>query len=195
MPEKAILVVAGNPSVGKDSYCQHLVETHGAVIFSPGDAIRKFATENDLPRGTREDLRIASLEMERKLGKTSLAEAVRKSEADFICLPGTRRPVLQDAIHALGGKTLALWGSVYTRYQNSLNDPLRDRGRNIREFWLEEMQEYFNADPNMSATITVMQTAHYHLSIEGKSLEQIFVEADELVLPDLLSTTSLSTAG
>lgn len=180
--EKFILITAGNPASGKDSYAAHFSNKYGAKTVGMSTLIREYADERGIKLSGRDSFHTAHYQLREELGPYALPDKLLGMEESVICANGLRVVAYQKYLHSHGAQTLAVWGSPATRYKHASNDPTR-QAMGMRGFWLDELPEYFNRDPFGVATVSVMNNAHYHVSIEGKSLAEVAAEADALIEP------------
>lgn len=182
--KKFILIVTGNPASGKDSYAQHFTETYGGRKVGMSSLINDYAAEHGIQLKDRRSFQTAHRQMRAEKGMYALPQTVLEFPEEVICVSGLRVPAYQKYLHKIGAQTLALWGSIQTRYKYAINDIGRP-SVDIQKFWHDERTEYFSKDPFDIATVTVMSNAQHNVSIDEKDLSEVAHEADRIIVPEL----------
>jgi dephospho-CoA kinase len=117
-----------------------------------------------------------------ELGLSVITEAIANTPSDLIIVDGIRVPLLSDDLRLKhGAKVVALDCPPEIRYER-----IRRRGRKIdklsfEDFLADEEAESFSTDPFEASTLTVIETADYHID-SSKPFPRVVTEVDDIVV-------------
>ena len=183
MPERTIVQIVGQPGSGKSEVCNHLAEKYGFTSLLISDLIRRFADDKGILLKERADYRSAHAQLLADQGEYAITDEILKIDSELICVDGMRVPAHAARLRSKArSMIIALNCPARVRFDRSL---LRARGidsPNYEEFLLDEEQDFYNQDPFVQSTGTVMEMADHQVN-SSVPLIQVFQTVDAFVEP------------
>jgi dephospho-CoA kinase len=178
---QAIAIIVGQPSSGKGTLVEGLVNKYGFMSHRQSKLIQMHAAEYNLPLTCREDYRRAHLGMTALHGEDYPVDAALAKPATRIAVDGERLIYNLERFKTYGALVLALDCSPEVRFERAmLRKQQRDK-QTIAEFIADEAAEYDSDEPPYPSTLGVMMRAD--ITIDASlGASQVFAQAEDFLL-------------